>query len=97
MVQVVVVVWQDFDRVASGQVQKMLDRVYTVMYDDSPPPGGSSSSNAAAQLVNECRDWTSVFPHMWCVTKVKAVARTRLPSVGFRSRSRFLAVSLQVT
>ena len=30
------------------------------------------------------------------IKKVK-VARTRLPSVGFRSRSKFLAVSLQVT
>jgi len=32
----------------------------------------------------------------WCVKKVK-VAHTRLLSVGFRSWSRFLAVSLQVT
>jgi len=30
-------------------------------------------------------------------TNIRKVAHTRLPSVGFRSRSRFLAVSLQVT
>jgi len=44
--------------------------------------------------------------HLSCLTKstsnrelarVKKVAHTRLPSVGFQSRSRFLAVSLQVT
>jgi len=29
--------------------------------------------------------------------KLRKEARTRLPSVGFRSRSRFLAVSPQVT
>jgi len=32
-----------------------------------------------------------------CVCKKVKVADTRLPSVGFRSRSRFSAVSLQVT
>ena len=32
-----------------------------------------------------------------CANKKVKVARTRLPSVGFRSWSRFLAVSLQVT
>jgi len=33
-----------------------------------------------------------------CIQQIKVnVARTRLPSVGFRSWSRFLAVSLQVT
>ena len=30
-------------------------------------------------------------------TNITKIAHTRLPSVGFRSRSRFLAVSLQVT
>ena len=36
-------------------------------------------------------EWTNGFK------KVSKVARTRLPSVGFRSWSRFLAVSLQLT
>jgi len=34
--------------------------------------------------------------HLTAVWEVKMVAHTRLPSIGFRSWSRFLAVSLQV-
>jgi len=36
-------------------------------------------------------------PRPQIVSNVKKVGRTRLPSIGFRSWSRFLAVSLQVT
>ena len=38
----------------------------------------------------------TVYRYFWAYKKVK-VAHSRLPSVGFRSWSRFLAVSLQVT
>jgi len=40
----------------------MLDSVYTVMYDPLPV-----SECSPVPIVSECRDWTSVFPHLWCV------------------------------
>ena len=49
---------QDFDRLASQRVQSMLDEVDIVMYDPAhnrPEP---------SQLANECRDWTTAFPHI---------------------------------
>ena len=51
--------WQDFDRLASQRVQSMLDEVDVVMYD---PP---LSRPEPTHLANECRDWTSAFPHIW--------------------------------
>ena len=43
---------------ASQRVQKMLDEVDIVMYD---PP---LSRPEPTHLANECRDWTSAFPHI---------------------------------
>ena len=50
------------------------------------------SSQYIARGVSRC---TVTSAHIK-IYRLKTVAHTRLPSVGFRSRSRFLAVSLQV-
>jgi len=67
----------------------------------SPSSTAGRSNSAAVRDRAEYRDDRVCLPVSFCLSvcapkKVK-VAHTRLPSVGFRSWSRFLAVSLQVT
>ena len=54
------------------------------------PSGSPRGKQWISQSINQ-----SVY-QTW-ISRVKKVAHTRLPSVGFRSWSRYLAVSLQVT
>ena len=61
--------------------------------------GGNRLSNLPAALFAGCRRLQVCAPGLTNILRQsydKKVAHTRLPSVGFRSCSRFLAVSLQV-
>ena len=64
----------------------------------APPaitPAAGDVWNTYTTSIHVLRAWTLQLPSS-ALKKVK-VAHTRLPSIGFRSWSRYLAVSLQVT
>ena len=80
-----------------------VDRLHDCDYDT---PGravsaGAVCSTASGDSLKHRRTWVTFSSpnpaQTHCEVKKVNVAHTRLPSVGFRSWSRFLAVSLQVT
>jgi len=67
---------------------------------ETDSPGGSTGTGAESAVYDalfENAGWRSLEKVFICSPRRKKVAHTRLPSVGFQSWSRFLAVSLQVT
>jgi len=58
---------------------------------------GTGAKSAVYDALFENAGWRSLEKVFICSPRRKKVAHTRLPSVGFQSWSRFLAVSLQVT
>jgi len=81
-------------RSSSGSLERLLISFLPAVTENK---GRSKHAVGAFQCALEVSPWSPVpCQRPRVVIKVK-VAHTRLPSVGFRSRSRFLAVSLQVT